>query len=282
MPRGYALVLADVPGTWHSQGRCAYHSPEEARAFADLVEWAGTQPWSAGKVGLSGSPTCRACSGSWPRWTRRTWARSTRGRAGTTPTARSPGTAASPRRRSGPTSGSGGAPAPPRSRTSSRDVRAPVVRRVLGQQDPRPRGGAGARVRRRRLGRPGPAPARHARGLPPAGLGGEVARRARRQEVGLLLRPGERRAAARLLRPPPARPRTRSRRLAPRAPRGARRLRGEHLAHRAAVATGGRRAPAPAPRRHRRVAGVVPPTGTGTASWDGLGSGWPHAGRRSP
>src|SRR4029450_3504085 len=26
----------------------------EARAFADLVEWAGTQPWSAGKVGLSG------------------------------------------------------------------------------------------------------------------------------------------------------------------------------------------------------------------------------------
>lgn len=54
VPRGYALVLADVPGTWHSQGRATYHSPEEAQAFADLVEWAGTQPWSAGKVGLSG------------------------------------------------------------------------------------------------------------------------------------------------------------------------------------------------------------------------------------
>ena len=54
VPHGYAIVLADVPGTWYSEGRATYHSPEEARAFADLVEWAGTQPWSAGKVGLSG------------------------------------------------------------------------------------------------------------------------------------------------------------------------------------------------------------------------------------
>jgi hypothetical protein len=54
VPHGYAVVLVDVPGTWYSQGRATYHSPEEARAFADLVEWAGTQPWSAGKVGLSG------------------------------------------------------------------------------------------------------------------------------------------------------------------------------------------------------------------------------------
>ncbi|WP_165628945.1 CocE/NonD family hydrolase [Klenkia taihuensis] len=54
VPHGYAIVLADVPGTWYSQGRATYHSPEEAAAFADLVEWAGTQPWSAGKVGLSG------------------------------------------------------------------------------------------------------------------------------------------------------------------------------------------------------------------------------------
>ena len=54
VPHGYAIVLVDVPGTWYSEGRATYHSPEEARAFADLVEWAGTQPWSAGKVGLSG------------------------------------------------------------------------------------------------------------------------------------------------------------------------------------------------------------------------------------
>ncbi|WP_369139030.1 CocE/NonD family hydrolase [Modestobacter versicolor] len=54
LPHGYALVLADVPGTWYSEGRATYHSAEEGAAFADLVEWAGTQPWSAGKVGLSG------------------------------------------------------------------------------------------------------------------------------------------------------------------------------------------------------------------------------------
>src|SRR5262245_9439506 len=29
-------------------------APEEAQDFYDLVEWAGTQPWSNGKVGLSG------------------------------------------------------------------------------------------------------------------------------------------------------------------------------------------------------------------------------------
>jgi predicted acyl esterase len=54
VPHGYAIVLADIPGTWYSEGRATYCSPREARAFADLVEWAGTQPWSAGKVGLSG------------------------------------------------------------------------------------------------------------------------------------------------------------------------------------------------------------------------------------
>ena len=43
---------ARAPGT--REGRATYRSPQEARAFADLVEWAGTQPWSAGKVGLSG------------------------------------------------------------------------------------------------------------------------------------------------------------------------------------------------------------------------------------
>ncbi|NEK85122.1 CocE/NonD family hydrolase [Blastococcus saxobsidens] len=54
VPHGYAIVLADIPGTWYSEGRATYCSPQEARAFADLIEWAGTQPWSAGKVGLSG------------------------------------------------------------------------------------------------------------------------------------------------------------------------------------------------------------------------------------
>jgi uncharacterized protein len=54
VPRGYAIVTADIPGTWYSRGRATYLSPEEAQAFAELIEWAGAQPWSNGRVGLSG------------------------------------------------------------------------------------------------------------------------------------------------------------------------------------------------------------------------------------
>lgn len=51
---GYAVINADPRGTWHSEGRATYLSPEEALDFADLIEWAGTRNWSNGKVGLSG------------------------------------------------------------------------------------------------------------------------------------------------------------------------------------------------------------------------------------
>lgn len=54
VPRGYAIVIADIPGTWYSDGTATYCSPEEARDFYDLIEWAGVQDWSNGKVGLSG------------------------------------------------------------------------------------------------------------------------------------------------------------------------------------------------------------------------------------
>jgi predicted acyl esterase len=54
VPHGYAIVTADIPGTWYSRGRATYCSPEEALAFAQLIEWAGAQPWSNGRVGLSG------------------------------------------------------------------------------------------------------------------------------------------------------------------------------------------------------------------------------------
>lgn len=54
VPRGYAVVNADPRGTWYSQGRATYLSPEEALDFYDTIEWAGTQAWSSGKVGLSG------------------------------------------------------------------------------------------------------------------------------------------------------------------------------------------------------------------------------------
>lgn len=54
VPRGYALIIADIPGTWYARGPATYLSPEEAEDFYDLIEWAGVQPWSNGKVGLTG------------------------------------------------------------------------------------------------------------------------------------------------------------------------------------------------------------------------------------
>ena len=52
--RGYAVVNADIPGTWYSGGNATFLSPEEALCGHDLIEWAGTQEWSNGRVGLSG------------------------------------------------------------------------------------------------------------------------------------------------------------------------------------------------------------------------------------
>jgi uncharacterized protein len=54
VPRGYAVVTVDKRGTWYSQGNATYLSPEEAQDFYDVIEWAGVQPWSNGKVGLTG------------------------------------------------------------------------------------------------------------------------------------------------------------------------------------------------------------------------------------
>jgi predicted acyl esterase len=54
VPRGYAIINPDPRGTWHSEGRATFLSPEEALDYYDLIEWAGTQPWSNGKVGLAG------------------------------------------------------------------------------------------------------------------------------------------------------------------------------------------------------------------------------------
>jgi predicted acyl esterase len=52
--RGYAVVNADIPGTWYSGGDATFLSPEEAACGHDLVEWAAAQPWSNGRVGMSG------------------------------------------------------------------------------------------------------------------------------------------------------------------------------------------------------------------------------------
>lgn len=52
--QGYAVITADIPGTWNATTTAHYLDPRESEAFYDLIEWAGVQPWSNGKVGLSG------------------------------------------------------------------------------------------------------------------------------------------------------------------------------------------------------------------------------------
>jgi predicted acyl esterase len=54
VPHGYAIVKVDSRGAGKSPGRLDPNSPAEFRDFFDAIEWAGTQPWSNGKVGLLG------------------------------------------------------------------------------------------------------------------------------------------------------------------------------------------------------------------------------------
>ena len=54
VPRGYVVVNADLRGWGRSDGVGELLSGEEGRDVHDLIEWAGTAPWSTGKVGLTG------------------------------------------------------------------------------------------------------------------------------------------------------------------------------------------------------------------------------------
>lgn len=54
VPHGYAVLRADSRGAGRSEGVMDNFSPREARDYAAVIDWAGTQPWSNGKVGLTG------------------------------------------------------------------------------------------------------------------------------------------------------------------------------------------------------------------------------------
>src|SRR5215475_1991119 len=54
VPHDYVCVLVDSRGCGCSPGFIDHFSPRETRDFYDCIEWAGVQPWSSGKVGLSG------------------------------------------------------------------------------------------------------------------------------------------------------------------------------------------------------------------------------------
>jgi uncharacterized protein len=54
VPDGYVCVRVDSRGCGRSPGSIDHFSPRETRDFYLCIEWAGTQPWSNGKVGLLG------------------------------------------------------------------------------------------------------------------------------------------------------------------------------------------------------------------------------------
>src|SRR3981189_554747 len=54
VPDGYAIVRVDSRGAGCSPGYLEVWSPREAKDLHDCVEWAGTRPWSNGKVGVNG------------------------------------------------------------------------------------------------------------------------------------------------------------------------------------------------------------------------------------
>jgi predicted acyl esterase len=54
VPDGYACVRVDSRGGGRSPGALDVWSPREALDLYQCIEWAGTQPWSNGKVGING------------------------------------------------------------------------------------------------------------------------------------------------------------------------------------------------------------------------------------
>lgn len=52
--RGYAVCNADSRGMWLSEGEVRHNGRGEGEDCYDLIEWLGVQPWSNGKVGMTG------------------------------------------------------------------------------------------------------------------------------------------------------------------------------------------------------------------------------------
>jgi predicted acyl esterase len=53
-PRGYAVVMMDLRGTGRSQGCLDHLGGKDARDLKQVVEWAASQAWSNGRVGMTG------------------------------------------------------------------------------------------------------------------------------------------------------------------------------------------------------------------------------------
>jgi len=53
-PRGYAVVMMDLRGTGRSEGCLDHLGPRDAADLKAVVEWAASQDWSNGRVGMAG------------------------------------------------------------------------------------------------------------------------------------------------------------------------------------------------------------------------------------
>lgn len=62
VPHGYAVVIVDLPGLGKSESNPASSPGPEAR-WHDVMAWLGGQPWSTGKVGMSG--VSALCATQW-------------------------------------------------------------------------------------------------------------------------------------------------------------------------------------------------------------------------
>jgi uncharacterized protein len=54
VPDGYVCVRVDSRGAGRSPGYLNHNNARENRDFYNCIEWAATQPWSSGKVGVNG------------------------------------------------------------------------------------------------------------------------------------------------------------------------------------------------------------------------------------
>ncbi|MDD9936885.1 MAG: CocE/NonD family hydrolase [Myxococcales bacterium] len=61
VPNGYAVVHVDLRGCFKSEGKRRVFSRTEINDYGEIIEWAGTQPWSSGKVALHGVSYLAIC-----------------------------------------------------------------------------------------------------------------------------------------------------------------------------------------------------------------------------
>jgi len=99
-PLGYAVCYPDPRGAWLSEGELRHNGLGEGEDCYDLIEYLGVQPWSNGKVGMTGVSYLAAVQWLVAPLKPPTSPRSTRGRAFPTGIANSPTMAAFAKRTS--------------------------------------------------------------------------------------------------------------------------------------------------------------------------------------